>query len=44
MLDLLAHGQLPQRGFVRQEDVPLELFLANRFGSVYAQVPQVRVN
>jgi saccharopine dehydrogenase-like NADP-dependent oxidoreductase len=36
MLDLLAHGQLPQRGFVKQEQVPLAAFLANRFGAVYA--------
>ena len=36
MLDLLAAGELPRRGFVRQEDVPLAAFLANRFGRVYA--------
>ena len=36
VLDLLAQGQLPQRGFVRQEDVPLPAFLANRFGRRYA--------
>jgi saccharopine dehydrogenase-like NADP-dependent oxidoreductase len=36
MLDLLAAGALPQRGFVRQEDVPLAAFLDNRFGHVYA--------
>ena len=36
MLDLLACGQLPTAGFVRQEDVPLDKFLANRFGAVYA--------
>jgi saccharopine dehydrogenase-like NADP-dependent oxidoreductase len=36
MLDLLAGGQLPSAGFVRQEDVPLHKFLANRFGAVYA--------
>ena len=45
MLDLLVEststshgtpGALPQRGFVRQEDVPLDHFLANRFGRVYA--------
>ncbi|HEY4068429.1 MAG TPA: saccharopine dehydrogenase family protein [Burkholderiaceae bacterium] len=36
MLDLLAEGKLPQRGFVRQEEVALEDFLANRFGRVYA--------
>jgi saccharopine dehydrogenase-like NADP-dependent oxidoreductase len=37
MVDLLAQGQLPQSGFVRQEDVSLSDFLRNRFGSVYAQ-------
>jgi saccharopine dehydrogenase-like NADP-dependent oxidoreductase len=42
MLDLLAQGRLPQRGFVRQEDVSLDDFLGNRFGSVYAQVEQAR--
>jgi saccharopine dehydrogenase-like NADP-dependent oxidoreductase len=36
MLDLLAEGRLPQAGFVRQEDVALGDFLANRFGAVYA--------
>jgi len=42
MLDLLAQGKLPARGFVKQEDVPLEAFLNNRFGRVYAQVEQAR--
>ena len=42
MLDLLAQGRLTQTGFVRQEDVALSDFLANRFGSVYAQVDQAR--
>jgi saccharopine dehydrogenase-like NADP-dependent oxidoreductase len=36
MLDMLAAGALPQSGFVRQEEVPLAAFLANRFGRVYA--------
>jgi saccharopine dehydrogenase-like NADP-dependent oxidoreductase len=36
VLDLLAHGKLPDRGLVRQEDVPLADFLHNRFGRVYA--------
>jgi len=36
MLDLLATGDLPQSGFVRQEEVPLAAFLGNRFGRVYA--------
>ena len=37
VLDLLASGRLPSRGFVRQEDIRLEDFLANRFGRAYAQ-------
>lgn len=37
VLDLLAGGCLPGCGLVRQEDVPLKVFLANRFGRVYAQ-------
>ncbi len=37
MLDLLAAGRIPQRGFVHQEDVPLATFLDNRFGKVYAK-------
>ena len=36
VLDLLANGQIATRGFVRQEDVDLNTFLANRFGRVYA--------
>jgi saccharopine dehydrogenase-like NADP-dependent oxidoreductase len=37
VLDLIAAGQLPAKGFVRQEQIPLRAFLANRFGSAYAQ-------
>lgn len=36
VLDLLATGYLPTTGFVRQEDIRLSDFLANRFGKVYA--------
>lgn len=36
VLDLLANGRLPTRGFVRQEDIRLDEFLANRFGRAYA--------
>jgi saccharopine dehydrogenase-like NADP-dependent oxidoreductase len=36
VLDMLADGKLPQAGFIRQEDIPLADFLANRFGRVYA--------
>ncbi|WP_369601326.1 saccharopine dehydrogenase C-terminal domain-containing protein [Hahella sp. SMD15-11] len=35
-LDLLVEGKLPQKGFVRQEDIRFEDFIANRFGSNYA--------
>ena len=35
-LDLLRSGALPQRGFVRQEEIGLDQFLANRFGRHYA--------
>jgi saccharopine dehydrogenase-like NADP-dependent oxidoreductase len=36
LLDLVLQGALPQQGFVRQEQVSLEMFLANRFGKIYA--------
>lgn len=36
VLDLLADGTLPQKGFVRQEDVPFDAFISNRFGAYYA--------
>ncbi len=42
MVDLLAQGVLPQSGFVRQEGLALETFLANRFGSVYADHAQAK--
>ena len=37
MCDMLVNGQLPQKGFVRQEEASLEDFLANRFGAYYGQ-------
>ena len=40
-LDLFREGRLPQQGFVRQEQVALPDFLANRFGSAYQQSRQV---
>lgn len=36
VLDLLAAGRLPARGFVKQEDIALTDFLANRFGQAFA--------
>ena len=35
VLDMLAAGALPQSGFIRQEDIALDRFLANRFGRLY---------
>jgi saccharopine dehydrogenase-like NADP-dependent oxidoreductase len=40
-IDLFREGRLPQRGFVRQEQVALTDFLANRFGRAYQQFRQV---
>ncbi len=37
VLDMLSEGTLPQQGFIRQEDISLDSFLANRFGKVYAR-------
>jgi saccharopine dehydrogenase-like NADP-dependent oxidoreductase len=36
-VDLFGQGTLPQRGFIRQEQVALPAFLANRFGAAYQQ-------
>jgi saccharopine dehydrogenase-like NADP-dependent oxidoreductase len=36
-VDLHREGKLPSRGFVRQEQISLPVFLGNRFGRVYAQ-------
>jgi saccharopine dehydrogenase-like NADP-dependent oxidoreductase len=36
MVDLMREGHIPASGFVRQEDVALSAFLANRFGRYYA--------
>jgi saccharopine dehydrogenase-like NADP-dependent oxidoreductase len=40
-VDLFREGKLPARGFIRQEQVELPDFLANRFGSAYQQSRQV---
>lgn len=36
VLDLLADGKLPQKGFVKQEDISFSDFIENRFGANYA--------
>lgn len=35
-VNLHAQGKLPNRGFVRQEDIVFEDFIQNRFGRYYA--------
>ncbi len=35
VLDLMANGKLPQKGFVKQEDVLFDDFINNRFGQYY---------
>ncbi len=40
-VDLFREGALPQQGFIRQEQVALPAFLANRFGRAYQQSRQV---
>ncbi len=40
-VDLFREGKLPQQGFIRQEQVELPAFLANRFGKAYQQSRQV---
>ena len=42
-VDLHVHGQLPSTGFVRQEQVDFDAFLANRFGQHYVG-PGVTMN
>lgn len=41
-LDLLVEDAIPQRGFVRQEEIALQAFLQNRFGRVYAPTSATR--
>ncbi len=42
LVDLWMKGKTPPRGFVKQEDILLGDFLANRFGQAYAAVDSTR--
>jgi len=44
VLDMLSSGMLPAAGLIKQEDIALAPFLANRFGRVYAMPTQVTAN
>jgi saccharopine dehydrogenase-like NADP-dependent oxidoreductase len=41
VLDLYLHGKIRQSGFLRQEEINLEDFLANRFGRYYVENSQL---
>ncbi len=36
VVELVATGKLPDRGLIKQEDIPLDAFLATRNGALYA--------
>lgn len=40
VMDLVAQGKLPQKGFIRQEDVDFQDFITNRFGRYYDETSQ----
>jgi len=44
VLDMLSLGKLPQSGLIRQEDIKLPAFLANRFGRCYAMAAPAAAN
>jgi saccharopine dehydrogenase-like NADP-dependent oxidoreductase len=44
VLDMLSAGELPQAGLIRQEEIGLKAFLANRFGRVYAMSAPAAAN
>ncbi|NET51334.1 MAG: saccharopine dehydrogenase family protein [Merismopedia sp. SIO2A8] len=37
VLDMYLNGEIPQSGFLKQEQISLDAFLANRFGCYYTQ-------
>ncbi len=44
VLDMLSAGELPQSGLIRQEEIGMKPFLANRFGKVYAMAESAAAN
>lgn len=41
VLDMLAGGKLPTKGFIKQEDICFDDFISNRFGRYYAINPAI---
>ncbi|WP_233530540.1 saccharopine dehydrogenase family protein [Gelidibacter salicanalis] len=35
VVDLISEGKLKNKGFIKQEDIPLDMFLQSHFGSMY---------
>jgi saccharopine dehydrogenase-like NADP-dependent oxidoreductase len=44
VLDMLCAGDLPRSGLIKQEDINLSAFLANRFGRCYATAESATAN
>ena len=44
VLDMLSAGKLPEAGLIKQEEIALQPFLANRFGRCYAMAPSQAAN
>jgi len=44
VLDMLSAGDLPQSGLIKQEEIKLQPFLANRFGRCYAMAAPAAAN
>ncbi len=44
VLDMLKLGQIPESGFVRQEQIGLNEFLSNRFGRYYGSTSDQSIN
>ena len=44
MVELLAEGSLPDAGFVCQEDVSLDAFLATKAGQMLAREPHAEMH
>lgn len=39
VVEMVSNGSLPEKGFIKQEEIPLDLFLDTRNGRLYAENP-----
>lgn len=42
VVEMVANGTLPQKGFIRQEQIPFEAFLQTKWGALYSQKEKVK--